>query len=113
MSDKVVVITKRCIDISSYGYDIDKRPCSECGEMTWLSKSWRRKKIDQIICDKCLVNSKEYKNDDYIACTTEECLEEAVQWVRNHFDTRETDEVIKEKIIQTIENKIGKMIKIR
>lgn len=113
MPDKIVVVTKRCIDISSYDSDVDKRPCSECGEITWLSNSWRGKKIDRIICDQCFFKSKEYEKGDYIPSATEECLEQAVQWVRDHFDTKETDEEIKEKIIKTVESKIGKKIELK
>lgn len=111
--DQVVVIAVRCIDMAPYSHDIiGKVSCSECGEMTWLSSSWKGKKIDKIICMKCFYKSKEYKSGDYAACVTEECLEDAKDWARRNLNTKKTDEEIKAKMVEIVEGEIGKELKI-
>lgn len=110
--DQVVVLTMRCIDMAPSSRDVDKALCSECGEMTWLSCSWKGKKIDKIVCTECFYNSKEYKSGDYSASVTEECLEESKDWARRHLNIKKTDEEIKTQMIEIVEDKIGKEIKI-
>jgi len=110
--DQVIVLTMRCIDMAPSSYDLEKRPCAECGEMTWLSGSWRGKKVDKIVCTECFYKSKEYKNGDYTANVTEECLEDAKNWARRNLSTKKTDEEIKARMIEIMENKTGKKLKI-
>lgn len=105
--DENVVITMRCIDMASPTSDIDKVPCSECGEITWISTSFRGKKIDKIICENCFFKSGKYKDEDYYACVTEECLNDA-------FTVLESRGIMttKEEMIMIVEEKIGKKLKI-
>lgn len=105
--DENVVITMRCIDMSSPTSDIDKVPCSECGEITWISTSFRGKKIDKIICEKCFFKSGKHKDKDYYACVTEECLNDA-------FTVLESRGIntTKEEMVRRMEEKIGKKLKI-
>lgn len=105
--DENVVITMRCIDMASPTSDIDKVPCSECGEITWISTSFRGKKIDKIICENCFFKSGKYKDEDYYACVTEECLNDA-------FTVLESRGIMttKEEMIMIMEEKIGKKLKI-
>lgn len=105
--DQKVIVTMRCIDMASPTSDVDKVPCSECGEMTWLSASSRKMKFDKIICDPCFFKSGKYKDEDYHAYVTEECLNDA-------FTTLESHGVMatKEEMVRKIEEKIGKKIKI-
>jgi hypothetical protein len=109
--DEIVVVTMRCIDMAASRSDVDKIRCAECGEMTWLSISWRGKKIDRIICESCFKNRK-YKNSDYSACVTEECLEEAVESVRDNYGETTPDKDIKKRMIKIVEEKLGKKVKI-
>ena len=111
--DQVVVLTMRCIDMAPSIDNIEKVPCSECGEMTWLSGSWKGKKIDKIVCIKCFYKSKEYKSGDYTASVTEECLEEAKDYAKRNLNIEKlTDKEIKTEIVVTVEEEIGKEIKI-
>lgn len=110
--DQVIVITMRCADMAPSSYDLEKRLCEDCGEMTWLSSSWKGKKIDKIVCTKCFYNSKEYKSGDYTANVTEECLEDAKNWARRNLHTKKTDKEIKTRMVEIMENKVGKKLKI-
>lgn len=111
--DQIVVLTIRCIDMAPSSDDVKKAPCSTCGEMTWLSSSWKGKKIDKIICSECFYKSKEYKNGDYSASVTEECLEGAKDWVRRNLNLENlTDKEIKAGIVEVMEGEIRKEIKI-
>jgi len=110
--DQIIVITVKCVDMAHPSYDSEKRPCEDCGEMTWLSSSWKEKKIDKIICTECFYNSKEYKSGDYSANVTEECLEDAKNWARRNLGIKKTDQEIKTRMVETIENKMGKKLKI-
>lgn len=103
--DLVVVLTVRCIDTSSPIHEVDRVPCSICGEMTWISRSFRGKKIDKIICTQCF--PKNNRNGDYRACATQECIDEAF----NLLKSRGYD-VTKEEIVEKIENNIGKKVDI-
>lgn len=104
--DTIIVMTVRCIDMAAPTDNIDKIPCSECGEMTWISTSFRGKKIDKIVCKPCY--AKIYNKDkEYIACTTQECIDDAFEWARQHGIN-----TTKEEMIMKMEDKIGKRIKI-
>ena len=110
--DQVVVLTMRCINMAPSSHDVEKVPCAECGEMTWLSSSWKEKKIDKIVCMECFYKSKEYKSGDYTANITEECIEEAIDWARRNLNIKKTDEEIKTEIVEIVEGEIRKEIKI-
>lgn len=105
--DQNVVITMRCIDMASPTSDVDKVPCSECGEITWISTSFRGKKVDKIICESCFFKSGKHKDEDYHACVTEECLNEA-------FVTLESRGIktTKEEMVRRMEERVGKKLKI-
>lgn len=109
--DEIIVVTARCIDMTAYYDDIDKMPCSECGEMTWLSSSWRGKKIGKIVCGHCFEGEK-YKNRDYSANVTEECLNNAIKTIREHYGITKTDKELKKEAIEILEGQIGKKINI-
>lgn len=112
--DEIVVITVRCIDMASPRNDSDKIKCDICGEMTWVSHSWRGKKIDKIICENCFYNSEEFKKDEFKANVTSKSLQEYTDWARRyyHISSFITDEEIKNDILRRFEMKIGKKIKI-
>src|SRR3990167_1424555 len=105
--DQEIIVTMRCIDMASPTSDVDKVPCSECGEMTWLSVSGRKMKFDKIICESCFFKSGKHKDGDYHAYVTNECLNEA-------FTTLESRGIrtTKEEMIRRMEEKIGKKVKI-
>ncbi len=104
--DIIVVMTVRCIDMAATTENIDKIPCTECGEMTWISTSFRGKKIDKIVCKPCY--DKIYHNEkEYFACTTQECLDEAFEWAKQHGIN-----ITKEEMVMKMEDNIGKSIKI-
>lgn len=109
--DKIIVITARCMDMTAYYDDMDKMPCSECGEMTWLSSSWRGRKIDKIVCGHCFEGEK-YKKGDYSANVTEECLNNAIKTIKEHYGRKETDKELKKQAIEILERQIGKKINI-
>ena len=100
--DRKVVITMRCIDMASPTSNVDKVPCSECGEMTWLSPSFRKMKVDKIICNPCF---EKYKDKDYHARVTEECINDALASLESR-GIRTT----KEEMIRRMEEKIGKKL---
>ena len=103
--DQKVVITMRCIDMASLTSDIDKVPCAECGEMTWLSISFRKMKVDKIICERCFFKSEKRKDEDYCACVTEECLNDALALLESRGIM-----TTKEEMIRRMEEKIGKKL---
>ncbi len=90
--DQVTVLTVRCIDMAPPLHEVDKIPCSECGEMTWISKSFKEKKIDKITCTKCFYDGDVYKSGDYSANVTEETVEEVIKYIRSRFEIKKTDE---------------------
>ncbi len=105
--DESVVITMRCIDMASPTSDVDKTSCSECGEITWISTSFRGKKIDKIICENCFFKSGKHKDQEYYPCVTEECLNDAFTALE-----RRGIKTTKEDMIRRMEDKIGKKLKI-
>ena len=112
--DEIVVITVRCIDMTSPRDDSDKIKCDTCGEMTWVSHSWRGKNIDKIICESCFYNSEEFKEDKFKANVTSKSLQEYTDWARQYYSISSciTDEERKRDILRRFERKIGKKVKI-
>lgn len=113
MDDKeeIIVITMRCIDVAASCSDIDKIKCEECGEMTWLSVSWRGKKIDRVVCKPCFEKDK-YKNSGYSACVSKRCLDDALKHLKLTENLDGTDEEIKKRMITYMEEKMGKKVTI-
>jgi hypothetical protein len=105
--DESVVIAMRCIDMASPTSDVDKGQCSECGEITWISTSFRGKKIDKIICENCFFKSGKHKDEDYHACVTEECLNDAFIALESR-----GIKTTKEEMVRRMEENIGKKLKI-
>lgn len=105
--DQTVIMTVRCIDMASPTSGTTKVPCSECGEMTWLSASSRNIKFDKIICDRCFFKSGKHKDKDYHGCVTEECLNDALEALE-----RRGIKTTKEEMIITMEDHIGKEVNI-
>lgn len=111
--DQMIVITTRCIDMAPPDHDVKKEKCQECGEMVWLSSQWNGKKIDKIICAVCFHESKEYESGDYIASVTDECLEDAKDWVRRNLNVGAIDDnEIRKKMIEVVESSIGKKLNV-
>lgn len=105
--DKTIVVTMRCIDMVYPTANIDKVKCNKCGEMTWISQSFRGKNIDEIICEKCFF---EYgNNEDFCAVITEACIDEAINCIENIYGEKYT----REEMLRTMEDKIGKKIIIK
>lgn len=105
MEDKTMVITMRVIDFANPSPGAWTIPCDDCGELTWISGLWKGKKIDQVVCEHCW--SMKYKDEDCVACTTEEIIQLALKVLRGRGIN-----VTREEIIEKLEFKIGKEIKI-
>jgi hypothetical protein len=110
--EEIIVVTTRCIDMAASCSDIDKIKCSECGEMTWLSSSWRGKRIDRAVCQHCFEGKDKYKKSDYSAYVTNSCLNDALKQLKETVHPKGTDEAIKKRMIRYIEEAIGKKIAI-
>lgn len=109
--DEIIVITARCIDNVAHFDDIDKTQCEICGEMTWLSSSWRGRKIDKIICSHCFKNGK-YQDEDSSTNITEACLNDAAKFMKKRYKLKNTDKEIKEKMIKVVEKNLGEKINV-
>lgn len=48
------IISVRCKDIELHIIGSEKRPCVLCGELTWISPVLQRKKVDGVICSRCV-----------------------------------------------------------
>ena len=105
MEDKTTVVTMRVIDLANPVPGTGTRPCDECGELTWISGLWKYKKIDQVVCKPCWLTK--YKNRDYVACTNEETIQQALDVLRGRGIN-----VTREEMIEKLEIEIGKEIKI-
>lgn len=105
MEDKTMVITMRVVDMANPSPNAWRIPCDECGELTWISGLWKDKKIDRVVCGHCW--SIKYKDEDYVACTTEEIIQLALKVLRGR-----GIHVTREEIIEKLEFKIGKEIKV-
>ncbi len=106
MEDKTMVVTQRVIDRANPAPGTWTISCDECGELTWISRIWKDKKIDRVVCEPCF--SKKYKDKEYVACTTEEIIQLALETLRG-----QGVNATREEIIENFEMKIGKEIKIR
>ena len=107
--DEIVVVTMRCIDMAASCSDIDKIKCSVCGETTWLSSSWRGKKIDRAVCEPCFEKGK-CINGDYTACVTKSCLNDALKQLKSSCNIKGTDKDIKKRMMEHMEKKMGMKI---
>ena len=106
MADKTTVVTVRVIDVANPVPGAWTIPCDECGELTWISDLWKDKKIDQVLCNPCWLTK--YKDADYVACTNEETIQQALEVLRGRGIN-----VTREELIENLEFKIGKEIKIK
>lgn len=109
--EEIIVVTMRCIDMAASCSDIDKIKCANCGEWTWLSVSWRGKRIDKAICEPCF-EKEEYKSRDISACITRECLDDVLKQLKEIYDLKGTDKNIKKRMIEHMEKKMGRKITI-
>jgi hypothetical protein len=107
--EEIVVVTMRCIDTAASCSDIDKIKCSVCGEMTWLSSSWRGKRIDRAVCEPCFEKEK-CVHRDYTACVTKSCLNDALKRLKSSCNIRGTDKDIKKRMMEHMEKKMGMKI---
>lgn len=105
MENKTAVVTKRVIDLANPLPGTWTKPCDDCGELTWISGLWKNKKIDQVLCEHCWLTK--YKDGDYVACTNEETIQLALKVLRDGGMN-----VTREEIIENLEMKIGREIKI-
>lgn len=105
--DRQVIITMRCIDMASPTSGTIKVPCSECGEMTWLSAPSRKIKFDKIMCERCFFKSGKHKYKDYQGCVTEECINDALEALG-----RRGIKTTKEEMIRRMEEYIEKELKV-
>ena len=104
--DKTTVVTVRVIDRANPLAGTWTIPCGDCGELTWISGIWKNKKIDKVVCVPCY--SKNYKDGDYVACTNEETIQQALEVLRDRGIN-----VTKEEILENVGIKIGREIKIQ
>jgi hypothetical protein len=107
--EEITVVTMRCIDMAASCSDIDKVKCSVCGEMTWLSSSWRGKKIDRAVCEPCFEDEK-YIHSDYTTYVTKSCLNDALKQLKDSYSIKGTDKDIKKRMIEHMEKKMGMKI---
>lgn len=105
MEDKTLLITMRVIDLANHVAGTWTKPCDECGELTWISDIWKGKQIDRVVCKPCWLTK--YKEGDYVACTNEETIQQALEVLRGRGIN-----VTREDIIEKLEIEIGKEIKV-
>lgn len=105
MEDEIAVVTARVIDLANPVSGTWTIPCDECGELTWISGMWKNKKIDHVVCEPCWF--KKYKNGDNVACTTEKIIQLSLKTLRDRGIN-----VTREELLENLEFKIGKEIKI-
>ena len=108
--DEIIVVTARCIDVAACRDNTDKKPCIDCGEMVWLSHSWKGKKIDKVICEHCFEKEK-YQNHDYSAHISDEVMDDVTEIIKRRGSQLPDDE-IKEMMIKVLESRIGKKVNI-
>lgn len=106
MEDKTMVVILRVIDRVNPAPGTWTIPCNECGELTWISRIWKDKKIDRVVCGHCF--SKKWKDKECVACTTEEIIQLALETLRGRGVI-----VTREELIESLEMKIGKEIVIK
>lgn len=105
MEDKITVVTLRVIDFANPVPGAWTRPCDDCGELTWISGLWKGKQIDQVVCKHCWLTK--HKDEDYVACTNEETIQQALEMLRGS-----GIDITREELIEKLEIEIGKEIKI-
>lgn len=105
--EESAIVTVRCTDMIRPVSDAVKVPCSDCGEIVWLSLSSRNIKFDKIICEQCFFNNEKQKDEDYSACITEDCINDALKSLE-----RRGVNTTKEELIKKTEEKIGKKLTI-
>lgn len=105
MEDKTMVVTMRVIDLANPVHGAWRIPCDECGELTWISSIWKNKKIDQVVCKPCWLTK--YNDGDYVTCTTEEIIEQALEMLRGS-----GMDVTREELLKDMEFGIGRRIKV-
>lgn len=89
--------------------DVDKRKCDDCGEMTWISSSFRERKVDKVICSVRIEKYFEkFKDKDYSVVVTEKCIEDAIGAIAHH-----SGEVCtREDLLKDFEDKMGRKISV-
>lgn len=105
MEDKTMVITMRVIDFANPVAGTWTKPCDECGELTWISGIWKGKQIDRVVCKPCWLTK--HKDEDYVACTNEETIQQALKVLRGRGIN-----VTREEIIEKLEIEIGREVEI-
>ncbi len=105
MEDEIAVVTVRVIDHANPLPGTWTIPCDDCGELTWISDTWKNKKINRVVCKHCFLTKYMYK--DHIPCVTEEIIKKVLEVLRG----RGMD-VTREEIIKNIEAKFGKGMRI-
>lgn len=104
--EEMAVVTIRCIDMPVPHVDSWKRKCDICGEMTWISASWKGKQVDKVVCEPCWFAN--YKDrEDYNIYITQKNLDEFLEWCE-----RNNKKSSKEEAIRLMELRTGKKIKI-
>lgn len=48
------IISLRCKDSKFHVIGSEKRPCTLCGEPTWVSPALQKHKIDGVLCTRCI-----------------------------------------------------------
>lgn len=105
---EITVVTVRCIDMVAPHIDSWKRVCSMCGFDTWISASWKDKRIDRIVCEPCYLTN--YKDrDDVNICVTEKNIDEFLEWTERYYGKRST----REEAIRFMELKLSEWKKTR
>lgn len=105
MEDKTRLVTMRVVDLANPVPGAWTIPCAECGELTWISRIWKNKKIDQVICKPCWLTK--YKDGGYVACTNEETIQLVLIVLRGRGIN-----VTREEIIKNLEITIGRQVKV-
>lgn len=105
IEDKTMLITMRVIDLANPVAGAWIKSCDECGELTWISGLWKDKKIDGVVCKPCWLTK--HKDGDYVACTNEETIQQALEVLRGRGIN-----VTREEMIENLEIYIGKEVKI-
>ncbi len=106
----ISVVTIRCRDSDFVEGNSDKIVCAECGEMTYISPSWRGKNVDRVICHRCF--DSKYRDTKFDADVTEECLNNAIDYVIERFNPDMSRDDIKKKMIKMLEERCKKNINV-
>lgn len=104
--DNTTVVGGRVSDIASPVPGAWTVPCDDCGELTWISSTWKDKKIDRVICKQCYLAK--YKDKNYDAFVTEETVQLALKTLHD----RGID-ITREKLLNDLETFAGRPLKIK